>query len=73
MKREVKRLWNCKEVVLVPITIGALVTVSKIFHPYLQKAGLDDSTQPLEKAELVLVLILSMSFCGQHVLDNRRI
>ena len=54
MKREVKRLWNCKEVVLVPITIGALVTVSKIFHPYLKKAGLDGSTQPLEKAELVL-------------------
>ena len=54
MKREVKRLWNCKEVVLVLITIGALVTVSKIFHLYLKKAGLDGSTQPLEKAELVL-------------------
>ena len=54
MKSEVKRLWNCKEVMLVPITIGALVTVSKIFHPYLKKAGLDGSTQPLEKAELVL-------------------
>ena len=54
MKREVKRLWNCKEVVLVPITIDALVTVSKIFHPYLKKAELDGSTQPLEKAELVL-------------------
>ena len=54
MKREVERLWKCKEVVLVLITIGALVTVSKIFHPYLKKAGLDGSTQPLEKAELVL-------------------
>ena len=54
MKREVKRLWNCKEVVLVPIISGALVTVSKIFHLYLKKAGLDGSTQPLQKAELVL-------------------
>ena len=54
MKREVERLWNCKEVALLPITIGALVTVSKIFHPYLKKAGLDGSTQPLEKSELVL-------------------
>ena len=54
MKREVKRLWNRKEVVLVPITFGALVTVSKIFHSYLNKAGLGGSTQPLEKAELVL-------------------
>ena len=42
-----------KEVVLVPITISALVTVSKIFDPYLKKAGLDGSTQPLEKSELV--------------------
>ena len=54
MKREVKRLWNCKEVVLVLITIGALVRVSKIFHLYLRKAGLDGNTKPLEKAELVL-------------------
>ena len=54
MKREVKRLWNCKEVVFVLITIGALVTVSKIFHLYLKKAGLDGSTKPLEKDELVL-------------------
>ena len=54
MKREVERLWNCKEVVLVPITIGALVTVSKISQPYLKKAGFDGSTQPLDKAELVL-------------------
>ena len=54
MKGELKGLWNCKEVVLVPITIGALVTVSKISHPCLKKAGLDGSTQPLEKAELVL-------------------
>ena len=54
MKREVKRLWNCKEVVLVLITIGALVRVSKLFHLYLKKAGLDGSTKPLEKAELVL-------------------
>ena len=33
LEREVKRLWNGKEVVLIPIVIGALVgTVSKIFH-----------------------------------------
>ena len=54
MKREVERLWNCKVVVLVAITIGTLVTVSKIFYPYLKKAGLNGSTQPLEKADLVL-------------------
>ena len=33
LEREVKRLWNGKEVVLIPIVIGALVgTVSKICH-----------------------------------------
>ena len=38
-----KRLWNCKEVVLVPIVVGALGTFSKRFHLYLKKAGLDGS------------------------------
>ena len=35
-----KRLWNCKEVVLVPIVVGALGTFSKRFHLYLKKACL---------------------------------
>lgn len=32
LEREVKRLWNGIEVVLIPIVIGALGTVSKRFH-----------------------------------------
>ena len=45
-----KRLWNCKEVVLVPIVIGALGTFSKRFHLYLKKAGLDGSILPFTKS-----------------------
>ena len=52
-KKELKRLWNCKEVVLVSIVIGALGTVSKRFHLYLTKAGLDGSILPLQKAYLL--------------------
>ena len=48
-----KRLWNSKEVVLVPIVIGALGTFSKRFHLYLKKAGLDGSILPLQKACLL--------------------
>ena len=49
-----KRLWNCKEVVLVPIVVGALGTFSKRFHLYLKKAaGLDGSILPLQKACLL--------------------
>ena len=52
-KKELKRLWNCKEVVLVSIVIGALGTVSKRFRRYLTKAGLDGSILPLQKAYLL--------------------
>ena len=45
-------MMNCKEVVLVPIVIGALRTVSKRFHLYLTKAGLDGSILPLQRAYL---------------------
>ena len=52
LKRELKRLWN-KKVVLVPIIIGALETVSKKFNLYLKKAGLDGSILLLQKACLL--------------------
>ena len=52
-KKELKCLWNCKEVVLVSIVIGALGTVSKGFRLYLTKAGLDGSILPLQKAYLL--------------------
>ena len=42
-----------QEVVLVMIVIGALGTVSKRFHLYLKKAGLDGSILPLQKACLL--------------------
>ena len=53
-KKKMKRLWNCKEVVLVPIVVGALGTFSKRFHLYLKKAGLDGSILPLQKACLLV-------------------
>ena len=44
LKREVKGLKDCKEVVIVPIVIGALGTVvSKRFHLYLKKTGFEGS------------------------------
>ena len=52
-KKKMKRLWNCKEVVLVPIVVGALGTFSKRFNLYLKKAGLDGSILPLQKACLL--------------------
>ena len=42
-----------EEVVLVTIVIGALGTVSKRFHLYLKKAGLDGSILSLQKACLL--------------------
>ena len=42
-----------EEVVLVMIVIGALGTVSKRFHLYLKKAGLDGSILSLQKACLL--------------------
>ena len=51
LKRKQKRLCNnCKEVVLLPIIIGALGTVSNKIHLYLKKAGLDRSMQPITKS-----------------------
>ena len=50
LKRQLKGLWNYKEVVPLPIVIGALGTVSNRFHLYLNKVRLDGSMQPLQRA-----------------------
>ena len=69
---KLKRLWNCAEVVLVPIVIGALGTISKRFHLYAKKAGLDGSIVRLRGAYLLGTarVIGKMMVIGGHLVPG---
>ena len=53
LKREIKRLWNVREVKIVPIIIGALGTIGKNFENWLKKIEIECSTELLQKACLL--------------------
>ena len=36
LKWELKRIWNCREARVIPIMIGALGTISRGFHSWLE-------------------------------------
>ena len=44
LKREINRLWNVREVKIVPIIIGALGTIGKNFETWLKKTEIECST-----------------------------
>ena len=53
LKREIKRLWNVREVKIVPIIIGALGTSGKNFENWLKKIEIECNTELLQKACLL--------------------
>ena len=39
LKWELKRIWNCQEIEMIPIVIGALGTISKKHFDWLEKVS----------------------------------
>lgn len=53
LKIEIKRIWQCKEVTIVPIVIGALGTVHNNFDRWIEKLDATIEFQTLQKACLL--------------------
>ena len=53
LKYELKRIWNCSEVTVIPAVIGALGTISKNFHQWIDKIDPNIYFGTLQKACLL--------------------
>ena len=53
LRREVKKIWNLSQVVVVPVVIGALGVTSKRLKDWLEKLDVNSSIELLQKAALL--------------------
>ena len=53
LKRELKKIWKCSHIEIVPIIVGALGIVSKNLEGWMKKISLKSSTAQLQKATLL--------------------
>ena len=53
LKREIRKIWNCKRVTVIAVIIGVLGTISRNFKATVKKIGLDGSTSLLQNACLL--------------------
>ena len=53
LKIEIKRLWQCKKVVVIPIIIEALGTISKGFRTWIRKIQMEDNYDSMQKVWLL--------------------
>ena len=53
LKRELKRIWQLQEIIIIPVIIGTLGTVSKNFEKWLRKLDIMVNFSILEKAGLL--------------------
>ena len=53
LKWELKRIWNCQEIIVIPIVIGALGTVSKKHFAWLEKVSTNVQFGMMQKACLL--------------------
>ena len=50
LKREISRIWECRNVCVVPIVIGALGTLSKNFSSWAEKIEVEEKIDVMQKA-----------------------
>ena len=53
LKREIKRIWQCQDVIIIPVIIGALGTVHKNFERWIKKLEITIDFAKLQKACLL--------------------
>ena len=53
LRRELKRLWNLREVTIIPVIIGALGTIAMNQRKWLEQIDINCSTILLQKVTLL--------------------
>ena len=53
LKYEIKRIWNCRSVQVIPIVISALGTVSRGFGMWLRQSGMPYCIERLQRITLL--------------------
>ena len=53
LRREINKLWNCRNVNTIPIVVGALGTVGKRLSKWLKRINMEDSFELLQKSCLL--------------------
>ena len=53
LRNEIKRIWKCREVVIVPVIVEALGIISNTFEKWLEKLEIDVQIPLLQKACLL--------------------
>ena len=53
LRNEIKRIWKCRELVIVPVIVGALGIISKEFEKWVEKLEINVQIPLLQKACLL--------------------
>ena len=53
LKDEIARLWQMKKVVMIPIVVGALGTITTKFEKYFKSLGIDIRIEHVQKSALL--------------------
>ena len=53
LKDEIGRLWQMKKVVVIPIVVGALGTITTKFEKYIESLGIEIRTEYIQKSALL--------------------
>ena len=53
VKRRIARLWQMKKVVVIPIVVGALGTITTKFEEYIESLGIEIRIECIQKSALL--------------------
>ena len=53
LKDQIARLWQMKKVVVIPIVVGALGTITTKFEKYIKSLGIEIRMEPVQKSALL--------------------
>ena len=53
LKDEIARLWQIKKVVVIPIVVGALRTITTKFEKYIESLGIEVKIEHVQKSALL--------------------
>ena len=53
LKDEIARLWQMKKVVVIPIVVGALGTITTKFEKYIESLGIEIRIEHVQKSALL--------------------
>ena len=53
LKDKIARLWQMKKVIVIPIVVGALGTITTKFEKYIESLGIEIRTEQVQKSALL--------------------